>query len=654
MSENEGRFIYFCRDLSERKQRDDRIALLGHMLDSAPAAISIHDTAGNFLFANRLCASMHGYENEEEFLKINLHQLDVPETETILEKRVKMIAETGEARFEVAHFHKNGTSFPLEVLAKSIEWKGKPAILSIATDISERKRAEEELMRSKNQLEKIFEILPIGLWFADKNGNLLRGNAMGVKIWGGEPHVPIEEYGVFKAWHLPSHEIIKSDEWALAKTIRYGVTIVDELLEIESFDGKRKTILNYTAPVLDDKGEISGAIVVNLDISDRQALEAQLRQSQKMESIGRLAGGVAHDFNNMLGVIMGNAELAMATINPQEAAQDFLMQIIHAAERSAGITRQLLAFARKQDIAPTVLDLNDAIAGTLKMMQRLIGEDITLKWLPARIPLIIEIDPSQIDQILANLCVNARDAIAGVGNLLVETSLVIFDQAYCDGNNGFSPGEFVKLTVSDDGCGMTTEILENVFEPFFSTKELGKGTGLGLATVYGIVKQNQGFIKVYSEPGEGTAFNIYLPAYRSKDVHVARPQIQNSFSMNGSETILLVEDEPSILKLAHTALEELGYVVLAAGSPREAIRLAGEYKKPIHLLMTDVVMPEMNGRALAEKIQPYFPGMRLLFMSGYTADVIACRGVLDEGVNFIQKPFSITDMARKVRQVLDI
>lgn len=653
MFENGGRFICFCRNLSERKKRDERIALLGHMLDSAPAAITIHDTQGQFLFANRLSASMHGYESEEEFLQMNLHALDVTESEAVIEERFQKIAEDGEARFEVSHYHKDGSTFPLEVLAKFIEWEGKPAILSIATDIAERKRAEEELVRSRNQLQKIFEILPIGLWFADKNGTLLRGNAMGVKIWGAEPHVPISEFGVFKAWRLPSREKIEAEEWALAKTIRNGVTIVDELLEIESFDGKKKTILNYTAPVFDDKGDISGAIVVNLDLSDRQALEAQLRQSQKMESVGRLAGGVAHDFNNMLGVIIGNAELAMGTIGLQDPVRGFLKQVINAAERSAGITRQLLAFARKQDIAPTVMDLNETISGTLKMIQRLIGEDITLTWLPGKNLCPIEIDPSQVDQILANLCVNARDAIEGVGNLIVETSAVIFDKAYCAENNGFLPGEFIKLAVSDDGCGMEPQVLENVFEPFFSTKESGKGTGLGLATVYGIVKQNQGFIKVYSEPGQGTTFNIYLPAHKTKITQSPDISAANSVSVNGNEIILLVEDEPSILKLAHTALKELGYLVLATSSPGEAIRMARENKAVIHLLMTDVVMPEMNGRALAEQIMTIFPDIKLLFMSGYTADVIACRGVLDEGVNFIQKPFSIKDLAGKVRQVLD-
>lgn len=653
MFENGGRFICFCRDLSERKQRDERIALLGHMLDSAPAAISIHNTLGQFVFANRLCASMHGYSSEAEFLRLNLHCLDVPDSEAVLEERFRIIAEFGEARFEVYHYRKDGSTFPLEVFAKRIEWEGQPAILSIATDITERKRGEEELIRSKNQLQKIFEILPIGLWFADKNGTLLRGNAMGVKIWGAEPHVPISEYGVFKAWRLPSREKIEADDWSLAKTIRTGVTIVDELLEIESFDGKRKTILNYTAPVLDEKGNISGAIVVNLDLSDRQALEAQLRQSQKMESVGRLAGGVAHDFNNMLGVIIGNTELAMEKVSNEDPVRAFLKQIVSAAERSAGITRQLLAFARKQDIAPTVLNLNEAIAGTLKMIQRLIGEDITLSWLPGENLYPIEIDPSQIDQILANLCVNARDAINGVGTLIVETSSVFFDEAYCAANAGFVPGEFIKLTVSDDGCGMEPQILENVFEPFFTTKELGKGTGLGLATVYGIVKQNQGFIKVYSEVGEGTAFNIYLPAYKEKMAQL--PQIRNrrSASVGGTETILLVEDEPTILNLAHIALKELGYVVLPASSPRQAIAMAQKYTGIIHMLMTDVVMPEMNGRALAQIISSSFPDIKLLFMSGYTADVIASRGVLHEGVNFIQKPFSIKDMANKVRQVLD-
>ncbi|MFH2067437.1 MAG: transporter substrate-binding domain-containing protein [Pseudomonadota bacterium] len=519
-------------------------------------------------------------------------------------------------------------------------------------DITERKRAEEALRKRENQLQRIFEILPIGLWFADKEGRLLRGNPMGVKIWGAEPHVSISEYGIFKAWRLPSREPVKAEDWALGKTIREGVTIVDELLEIESFDGKRKTILNYTAPVLDDNGHIDGAIVVNLDISDRKALENQLLQAQKMESVGRLAGGVAHDFNNMLSVILGHTELALIQLEPDQPLFAYLKSIREAAQRSADLTRQLLAFARRQTVAPKMLDLNETVEGMLKMLRRLIGEDIDLVWMPGGNLGSVKIDPSQIDQILVNLCVNARDAIGDTGKVTIETDIATFDETYCLVHAGFSPGVYVTLTVSDNGDGMDPETLSHLFEPFFTTKGIGKGTGLGLATVYGIVKQNNGFINVYSEKNHGSTFRIYLPRYAANADRIAEPDADKP-DVRGSETILVVEDEPMILTMAAEMLNRLGYIILPAGTPGEAIRMAREHTGEIHLLMTDIVMPEMNGRDLAKNLLSLYPNLKSLFMSGYTANVIAHHGVLNEGAHFIQKPFSLKDLAAKVRETLD-
>ena len=390
-----------------------------------------------------------------------------------------------------------------------------------------------------------------------------------------------------------------------------------------------------------------------MDITPLKKLETQFLQAQKMESVGRLAGGVAHDFNNMLGVIIGHAEMAMMQVSTSEPLHQSLQEIRNAAQRSADLTRQLLAFARKQTVQPQVLDLNDTVAGMLKMLQRLIGEDIDLVWMPGHDLWKVKIDPSQIDQILANLAVNARDAIAGVGKLTIETDNVVLD----DGTIALTirncvSGEYVLLAVSDNGCGMDKETLAHIFEPFFTTKGVGEGTGLGLATVYGIVKQNDGFINVYSEPGHGTTFKIYLPRFEAE---AAQAQAETAAKplQRGTETVLLVEDEEAILDIGQAILEELGYTVLTAGTPGEAIRLAGEYAGDIHLLITDVVMPEMNGRELAERLTAMKPGLKCLYMSGYTADVIAHRGVLDEGVHFIQKPFSMKDLAAKVREVLE-
>jgi PAS domain S-box-containing protein len=523
-----------------------------------------------------------------------------------------------------------------------------------------RKQAEEEIAKRELILNKIFDVLPIGLWFVDKNGKLLRGNPAGVKIWGAEPTVTMEEYGVFKARRLPSGEEIAPDDWALSHTIQKKVTITDELLEIDTFDGQKKIILNYTAPVINDSGEMLGAIVVNNDIThhkqaeaEREKIQAQLHQAQKMESVGRLAGGVAHDFNNMLGVILGHTELALLQTDETHELHDDLKEIQKAAERSADITKQLLAFARKQTISPKQLDLNDTVESMLNMLRRLIGEDIDLVWKPAAHLWPVKMDRSQIDQILANLCINARDAIAGVGKLTIETGIKTFDEEYCNEHPGFVPGDFVQLAVSDNGCGMDKDTQANLFEPFFTTKEVGKGTGLGLATVYGIVKQNDGFINVYSESGSGSTFRIYLSRFLGDD-GIAADLTRKKTGAGGTETILLVEDEPSILRMTKMMLEKKGYSVLPAATPGEAIDLAKTHSDKIHLLMTDVVMPEMNGRELAKKITNFHPDIGMLFMSGYTANVIAHHGVLDDGVAFIQKPFSLDDLTEKVRELLDM
>ena len=384
----------------------------------------------------------------------------------------------------------------------------------------------------------------------------------------------------------------------------------------------------------------------------RKILENQLFQAQKMESVGRLAGGIAHDYNNMLSVIIGYSELAMEKTKSDASVQADLREILKAAQHSTDITRQLLAFARQQTISPKLLDLNDTMASMLNMLHRLIGEDIDLAWLPGANLWPIHIDPSQVDQILANLAVNARDAISGIGKITIETENVRIDKNYSIEHPEAMTGEYVMLSVSDDGVGMDPEIMENIFEPFFTTKGIGEGTGLGLATVYGIVKQNNGFITVFSEPGEGTTFKIYLPNYigEKEEIH---DEDAEKLIPKGEETILLVEDELSILLLGKRILESLGYTVLDANSPGQALLMAKTHGGKIHMLISDVIMPEMNGRDLSTELQPFYPDLKTLFMSGYTANVIAHRGVLDKGVNFIQKPFAKRDLAVKVRGILD-
>ncbi len=395
------------------------------------------------------------------------------------------------------------------------------------------------------------------------------------------------------------------------------------------------------------------------DITDRKQaetslkqMENQLIQAQKMESVGRLAGGVAHDYNNISSIIIGYTELSMEDVNPDDPVYSNLKEILSAANRATDITRQLLAFARKQTITPIVIDLNKTVDSMLKILRRLIGEDIQLTWLPGTQVWSVKIDPSQVDQILANLCVNARDAISNTGKITIETTNVVMDENYCNDHFGFVPGEFAMLAVSDDGKGMSPDIMENIFEPFFTTKGVGKGTGLGLATVYGIVKQNRGFINVYSEENKGTTIKVYLPR-NTETAAKKRKAVQTGRSSKKGENILFVEDDISILKFGKKMLNSLGYNVLAANTPNEAVEMAKKQNQDIHLLITDVIMPEMNGRQLANEFQAMFPKIQILYMSGYTANVISHHGVLEKGVHFLAKPFTKNALALKIRNILD-
>jgi two-component system, cell cycle sensor histidine kinase and response regulator CckA len=511
-------------------------------------------------------------------------------------------------------------------------------------DITERKHAEAKNKRLMAAIEQAGEAVVV----TDTQGNIQFVNPAFERTTGySREDVIGQNPRILKSGK--QDELFYRNLW---DTISGGKTWTGRIVNKRK-DGTLNTEETTISPVRDVSDGIVNYVAVQRDITEDIRLAAQFQQAQKMEAVGLLAGGVAHDYNNMLTVIIGYTELGLNKVDPTQPMHSYLTEILKAAQRSTDITRQLLAFARKQTFTPVVLDLNQNVESMLKMLRRLIGEDIDLAWLPERDLWPVKMDSVQIDQILANLCVNARDAIAGVGKITIETGKAIFDNFYCAGHAGFSAGEYVLLAISDNGCGMEKEILDHIFEPFFTSKGVGQGTGLGLSTVYGIVKQNNGFINVYSEPGHGTTVKIYLS--RHMDQTAATPQEEEAeFPRSLGEAVLLVEDEPAILKMGKMMLEKLGYRVLAAGTPGEAIGLAEKHSNEIQLLITDVVMPGMNGRDLAEQLQSLYPNMRKLFMSGFTADVIAHRGVLDNDVNFIQKPFSIKDLAVKVREALNI
>jgi PAS domain S-box-containing protein len=395
-----------------------------------------------------------------------------------------------------------------------------------------------------------------------------------------------------------------------------------------------------------------------VDITERRAaeeerarLQAQLAHAQRLETVGRLAGGVAHDFNNMLHVIMGFAELLRRRLPPDAGLSAYVAEIERAAQRSRDVTRQLLAFSRRQLISPAPTNLKALVAATAAAMVRLIGEDVDLRVVADEGLWTVNVDPAQVDQILINLAVNARDAMPRGGKLTIETANAQFDEAYCREHVGAKPGQYVLLAVSDDGLGMDKETLSHMFEPFFTTKETGKGTGLGLATVHGIVEQNGGFINVYSEPGRGTTFKVYFP--RAADLgRGAAAQPAEAARLRGSGRVLVVEDEVAVRRLTSALVESIGYTVVATGSPAEAIRMFERDDFEVDVVLTDVVMPEMSGKQLRDRLESLRPGIRVLFTSGYTANVIAHHGILESGVHFIAKPFGVTELARKLREVL--
>ncbi len=525
---------------------------------------------------------------------------------------------------------------------------------SLVEEIKERTRVEKALRESEEKYREFIEGTDDLVTRVDSSARFIFVNYRANTVFGLPPEECVGR-SAFDFVHPEDREPTRQWFDEMVATKRTIGAVENRLV---SLGGEIHHIQWSSNFRYDDEGNLEVVNNIGRDIGDRkraeeerEALQAQLVRAQKMESVGRLAGGVAHDFNNMLGVILGHAEIALDQLDENQTLYADLKEIQKAAKRSADLTRQLLAFARKQTVAPVELQLNDTVAGMLKMLNRLIGEDIELEWKPGTDLWAVKMDPGQIDQILANLAVNARDAIDGVGKVTIRTANAVLDEAYCEGHAELTPGEYVSLSVTDNGCGMEPEVIKLVFEPFFTTKATGRGTGLGLATVYGIVKQNQGYIKVLSKPGEGSAFRIYLPRHVRKTAPAAQP-VPAAIATRGRESVLLVEDEPAILHIGRKMLGKLGYHVIGAATPKEALRLAGEHTGGIDLLMTDVIMPGMNGHDLAKELLKQHPNLKRLFMSGYTADVIAPHGVLEKGVHFIQKPFSMHQLAAKVRQAL--
>ena len=504
----------------------------------------------------------------------------------------------------------------------------------------ESKRTEESLMK----LSQAVEQSPVTILITDRHGNIEFVNPKFMQLTGYSAEEVLGKNPRILKSDITDPDVYR-DLW---QTVSSGQVWEGQILNRKK-NGDSFVEHATISPIRNREGIITHYLAIKEDITERRQLEAQLFQSQKMESIGRLAGGVAHDFNNMLSVILGCVQLAMLRVPEGEKLWQYLEQISKAAQRSSDITRQLLAFSRKEIISPKEVNLNAQIIATQATLGRLIGEDINLTFKPATNIWPIKADPSQIDQILVNLAVNARDAMLQGGELAIETANVHISRTYSQYHFEAFAGDYVRLVVRDTGSGMDRQTLSHIFEPFFTTKGVGKGTGLGLATVYGIVRQNNGFINVFSEPGQGSTFQIFFPRHFGPAAVEEQPVEKQA---SGSGTVLLVEDDPLVRDMTLQMLEEMGYQVIETLSPEEAIDICARRDVEIDVILTDVVMPKMSGKEMVAVIERDRPGIKVLFMSGYTSDLVAQRGGVEEGTHFIQKPFDMNALAEKIRETL--
>jgi PAS domain S-box-containing protein len=643
--------IGIARDITERKRADEQSRVTAERLHAviaaAPMVIWALDRNGiKTLSVGKLLEKWGRKDNEMVGRSIFEAAKDVPEMLDAARRVLKGESLSGITTAENRTFE--WWYYPLRGDGGAMT-----GAIGVAIDVTAQKQAENALRQSERLMRQVLNALPVGVIVTNLSGNVILSNPASQRIWDGIIIDGPERYAKSMGWWHGTEKRIGPEEWASVRAFTIGEASSRELIDIETFDGVRKIIENSAAPIRDDDQTITGAVVINEDVTDVVRLEDQLRQSQKMEAIGHLAAGVAHDFNNLLTIIFGSAELLREMLPSTDPKSEMIPRILQAAERAAGLTRQLLAFSRQTVLEPRVLDLNVVVRENEKMLRPLIGEDVQLTVVlePALKP--VRIDPGQIAQVIMNLAVNARDAMPTGGKLMIETSNVQLDKAFAAAHPGVKPGHHVLLAVTDTGTGMTSEVQSQIFEPFFTIKGPGKGTGLGLATVYGIVKQSGGFIDVDSELGWGTAFKLYFPT--TEEIVPPEKSLQDANpTAHGSETILVVEDEDAVRSLLCMVLQEAGYRVLEASRGAEAIRLFEQHSEPIQLVVTDVVMPEMGGRQMVQRLSELRPDLRVLYLSGYTDDAVVRHGVLQANVAFLQKPFTMATLTNKVRQVLDL
>jgi|CXWL01.1.fsa_nt_gi PAS domain S-box-containing protein len=634
--------------VSEERYRD--------LVENAIDMIYTQDLDGNYISINAAAEKITGYTREETLTR-NLAQSVAPEQREKIVRQMKaaILSGTDSTAYELEVIAKDGRRIAVEVNTRIIRENGVPVgVQGIARDITERKRIDDELRESEQKYRAILDNIEDGYFEVDIEGNLTFFNDSLCDIFG---YSRIELLGMNNRTFMDDENARKVYQ-TFNQVYRTGIPARAFDWEIIRKDGTMRFIEASVSQRKDPKGQSIGFRGVLRDITARKEAEEalrfseeQLRQSLKLEAVGQLAGGIAHDFNNLLTAITGYSQLSLRKLPADDPVRTNVEEIAKAGERAAALTRQLLAFSRKQVLTPTVHNLNTVITEIEKMLKRLIRENIELRTVLAPDLGNIKADPGQIEQVIVNLAVNARDAMPHGGTLTIATQNIEIGQEYVSGHIAVEPGKYIKMTVTDTGEGMDEKTRSRIFEPFFTTKAVGSGTGLGLSTVHGIVSQSGGSIQVYSEPGHGTTFKIYLPCV---DENVQRPRWRDEpgEDLSGNETILLVEDEDVVRGLVREILIEKGYTVLEAASGKGALSICSTYEKPIDLLFTDIVMPKMSGDELSVKVVKLRPDIKVLFMSGYTDESVAHRGIIESNAPFIEKPFTPEALARKVRAVL--
>ena len=661
ISDKEGsvyRLYVIAQDITEQKVAEKSLTQhefrLRQFFESHSAVMLILDSNnGQIIAANNAAVAFYGWPRDILLTMCLQDIINVTSEEANSDIENIMGSKQKQAQFR--HNRADGSFRDVEVFSAPVKIGDKELLYAIIHDITDRKTIEHELISSRIRLTQALEAAHSGVWEWDLKTNKYIGSD---ELWA--------LYGLERKNKIPSFKLwvdaIHHDDREMVIQAVTAITGRGAKLNIEYRvchpDGSVRWLMSRGMPLRDDKGRVERYIGTIIDITDRKLLEeeketlqTQLQHKQKLHLVGQLAGGIAHDFNNMLTVILGHAEIAL---DRKDSSYDDIIAIQRAATHSAELTRQLLAFSRKQHVSPKVIDLNASIENMLSMLKRLVAENITLTWLPRKNDAFVIIDPLQINQILANLCINASDAIQSNGKISIETGKIHVDEVESASGHVCSiPGAYITLSITDNGNGIDKKNLPHIFEPFYTTKEVGKGVGMGLATVYGIVKQCNGYITVKSRIGEGTAISIYLPQQQADIVRVEGVgKYEKPVLIQGKEVILLVEDQADILSLCKEILQNQGYRVLDANGPTQAIELVRQHQGEIDLLLTDVVMPEMNGRELFEKIHPVCRNMKVLYMSGYAADFIAHHLEGDTSANVIEKPFPISALIKAVQNIL--